>query len=41
VAFRASERARLARVFPDGVCDWARPGVDQRPPAGTLQRFGP
>src|SRR6266850_2604141 len=26
----AAQLARLALVFPDGVCDWTRPGVGQR-----------
>jgi hypothetical protein len=41
VPFSAQERARLARVFPAGVCDWTRPGVEQQPPAGTWQQFDP
>jgi hypothetical protein len=31
VAFTASEWAELERIFPTGVCDWSKPGVDQRP----------
>ncbi|SFE15062.1 DUF6351 family protein [Paracidovorax konjaci] len=31
--------ARLARTFPQGVCDYRQPGVGQRPPAGTWQRY--
>lgn len=27
--FTAAQRARLAAVFPDGVCDWTKPGVGQ------------
>lgn len=27
--FTAAQRTRLAAVFPDGVCDWTRPGVGQ------------
>jgi hypothetical protein len=30
VAFTDEERARLAEIFPGGVCDWTRPGVDSR-----------
>ena len=41
VALTAAERARLAAVFPDGVCDWSRPGVQQQPPAGEWLSFGP
>ena len=29
IAFTATQRARLAAVFPDGVCDWSKPGVGQ------------
>jgi hypothetical protein len=28
--------ARLQAVFPDGVCDWTRPGVGQRPAVSPL-----
>ena len=41
VTFTAAELARLRGIFPDGVCDWSRPGVDQRPPDGTWLSFGP
>jgi hypothetical protein len=37
----AAERRRLHAIFPGGVCDWSRPGVGQRPPAGTWLSFGP
>lgn len=30
-----AQRERLNRVFPDGVCDYERPGVGQLPLAGT------
>ncbi len=29
VAFSAAQRTRLVAVFPDGVCDWTKPGVGQ------------
>jgi hypothetical protein len=29
VSFTADELARLRQIFPDGVCDWSRPGVRQ------------
>ncbi|WP_030108946.1 DUF6351 family protein [Kutzneria albida] len=32
--------AALAGVFPDGVCDWSRPGVGQQPLSGTWLSFG-
>jgi hypothetical protein len=31
VPFTDAQRTRLARVFPDGVCDWSKPGVGQVP----------
>ena len=33
--------ARLNAVFPDGVCDWDRPGVGDVPLEGTDLSFGP
>jgi len=30
VAFSSAEWARLASIFPGGVCDWSRRGVQQR-----------
>jgi hypothetical protein len=35
----ADDIARLKKVFPNGVCDWSRPGVEQQPLAGTWQTF--
>ena len=29
--FTPQEQTRLRRIFPDGVCDWSRPGVEQQP----------
>jgi hypothetical protein len=37
VTFTADEMARLKQVFPGGVCDWSKPGVEQQPMAGTWQ----
>ncbi|MDH4322770.1 MAG: DUF6351 family protein [Betaproteobacteria bacterium] len=31
VAFNADEMARLRAIFPQGVCDWSKPGVKQKP----------
>ena len=31
VAFSDAEWASLQSAFPTGVCDWGKPGVDQRP----------
>lgn len=30
---------RLQAVFPDGVCDYSKPGVGQQPPAAVWQRY--
>ncbi|MFU8854153.1 DUF6351 family protein [Micromonospora sp. SL1-18] len=35
VGFDADQRARLLAIFPHGVCDWTKPGVDQVPLSGT------
>jgi Tannase-like family of unknown function (DUF6351) len=29
VIFTAAELTRLSAIFPDGVCDWSKPGVNQ------------
>src|SRR4029453_3985098 len=29
IAFTPNQAARLAAVFPSGVCDWTKPGVGQ------------
>jgi Tannase-like family of unknown function (DUF6351) len=34
------QETRLHAVFPDGVCDYRRPGVGQQPVAGTWLSFG-
>ena len=39
VTFSAEEKHRLAGIFPNGVCDWSRPGVEQRPLLGTWLRY--
>jgi hypothetical protein len=31
VAFSDDERVRLKAIFPKGVCDWSKPGINQRP----------
>jgi hypothetical protein len=31
VAFTSQEMARLRSIFPTGVCDWSKPGVNQVP----------
>ncbi|MGV9360765.1 DUF6351 family protein [Amycolatopsis sp. NPDC003731] len=40
VTFTAAERQRLRTAFPDGVCDYRRPGVGQRAPIGTWLSYG-
>jgi hypothetical protein len=27
-------------IFPNGVCDWSKPGVEQQPPLGTWVTYG-
>jgi hypothetical protein len=36
VILSSEQLGRLHTVFPDGVCDWDRPGVGQRPAASPL-----
>ena len=36
LVFSSAQLARLHAVFPDGVCDWERPGVAQRRAASPL-----
>ena len=39
VRFSPEETRRLRGIFPRGVCDWTRPGVEQKGLKGTWQRF--
>lgn len=39
VTFTAQQWARLQAIFPAGVCDWSRPGIEQQPLAGTWIMF--
>jgi hypothetical protein len=39
VSFTPEEAARLYQIFPNGVCDWSRPGVGQRPLLSTWITF--
>ena len=41
VEFTDTEKAQLEKIFPDGVCDWSLPGVEQRNLIGTWLSFGP
>jgi hypothetical protein len=40
VPLSAEDKRRLASIFPGGVCDWSKPGIDQQPLAGTWPTFG-
>jgi hypothetical protein len=40
VAFSDAQQARLARIFPEGVCDWSKPGVGQQSPVGVWRTYG-
>ncbi len=31
ILFSANQQSRLQAVFPTGVCDWTKPGVEQAP----------
>lgn len=39
VTFTSDEWARLEGIFPQGVCDWSRPGVEQQRLVGTWIHF--
>lgn len=39
--FTVEEMTRLRQTFPQGVCDWSKPGVEQQKPSGTWLRFDP
>ena len=39
VTFSDDEWQRLRQVFPDGVCDYGKPGMNARTVAGTYQRL--
>jgi hypothetical protein len=41
VRFTAAEQDRLRRIFPEGVCDYSKPGIEQVPLRGTWLSFGP
>lgn len=42
VDFTSAQQSRLAAIFPDGVCDWTKPGVGQVPADGwTTFENGP
>jgi hypothetical protein len=39
VRFTSAQQARLRRIFPQGVCDYSKPGVGQVPFAGTYRAY--
>ena len=39
VTFTADEMTRLKQIFPGGVCDWSKPGVEQQRLSGTWLIF--
>ena len=39
--FTPAESERLKRIFPDGVCDWSKPGIEQQRFAEVWQTFVP
>jgi uncharacterized tannase-like protein DUF6351 len=41
IEFTPQEMTRLHRIFSEGVCDYSKPGVAQRPLRGTWLSFGP
>jgi hypothetical protein len=38
-SFTDEEKARIQTIFPVGVCDWSKPGVDQRPMSNTWLKY--
>ena len=41
VPLTSEETTRLESIFPDGVCDWSKPGVGQVPNTRTWLSYGP
>ncbi len=39
VKFTPAQLKRLKKIFPDGVCDYQKPGVGQVPLAGAYQKY--
>jgi hypothetical protein len=37
--FTDAQWKKLRTIFPDGVCDWSKPGIGQQPLAGTWISF--
>jgi hypothetical protein len=38
-SFSDAQKARMAAIFPAGVCDFSKPGLGQVPLKGTYQRY--
>jgi hypothetical protein len=41
VVLTEADLDHLREIFPDGVCDWSKPGEEQVPLQGTFLSFGP
>ena len=39
VTFSVAQKARMSAIFPSGVCDFSKPGVEQVPLKGTYRRY--
>jgi hypothetical protein len=39
VTFTEAEKTRLRTIFPNGVCDWTKQGIEQQPKTGTWVAF--
>jgi hypothetical protein len=39
VAFTDAQKTRMKAVFPTGVCDFSKPGVNQVPIKGTYRKY--
>jgi hypothetical protein len=39
VTFSAAQQTRLGQIFPNGVCDWSKPGIEQQGLRGTWLSF--
>lgn len=39
VEFTDGQKEQLRSAFPEGVCDWTKPGVEQQAPTGSWQSF--
>lgn len=39
VTFSDADKTRLRQIFPSGVCDWSKPGIEQQPPTGVWRSF--